>query len=116
MLQDQHDIRLLRFYDGDILCTSIYADFTEKTVTAQNHISDPVKTAFGNNVSPSWNDFEAFLEDRCVPRQRAGLREYLETIGVEEYEPYAIIQKTGGRMAEDNQWISVETFKKRNDD
>ena len=47
------------------------------------------------------------LEERCVPRQRAGLREYLEVIGVGEYDPLEIIRKTAGRMAEDSQWLEL---------
>ena len=42
-----------------------------------------------------------------MPRQRAGLREYLEALGLEEYDPLAIIKKTGGRMAEDQQWLEI---------
>ena len=53
-------------------------------------------------------DYEVFLAERCVPRARAGLREYLEAIGVSEYDPLAIIRKTAGRMAEDDQWLTVE--------
>lgn len=106
-----HDIRILRFYDNDKLCTTLYTDFTEQTLTVQNHVSDPVKTAFGNNLLPSWSDFQEFLEERCLPRQRSGLREYLETIGLDEYDPFAIIQKTAGRMAEDQQWLEVEVLK-----
>lgn len=103
----EHNIRTFRFYDGQRLCTTIRADFTARTVSVENHVADPVKTAFGNNPHPTWADFQAFLEERCVPRQRAGLREYLEAIGVAEYDPLQIIQKTKGRMAEDQQWLEV---------
>lgn len=102
-----HDVRAFCFYDGQQLCSTIRADFTARTVSAENHVADPVKTAFGNNPHPTWADFQAFLEERCVPRQRAGLREYLEAIGVAEYDPLQIIQKTKGRMAEDQQWLEV---------
>ena len=105
-----HNMRRLRFYDGDRLCTTIYADFTDETLIAENHIDDPVKTAFGNNPLPDWTDFQAFLHERCVPKERAGLREYLEALGLDEYEPLAIIQKTGGRMAEDQQWIEMKVL------
>jgi len=110
-LEQKHDVRRFLFYDGDILCSSIHADFTDETLTSQNHINDPVKTAFGNNPLPSWEDFQAFLEERCIPRGRAGLREYLETVGVDVYDPMEIIGKTAGRMAEDGQWLSVEKLK-----
>lgn len=103
-----HEIRRLRFYDGDTLCTTIYADFTDETLAAENHIDDPVKTVFGNNPLPDWTDFQGFLQERCIPRERAGLREYLESLGLAEYDPLEIIQKTGGRMAEDQQWLKTE--------
>ena len=103
----EHDVRTFRFYDGQRLCTTIRADFTARTVSVENYVADPVKTAFGNNLHPTWTDFQAFLEERCIPRQRAGLREYLEAIGVTEYDPLQIIQKTKGRMAEDQQWLEV---------
>ena len=47
-----HDVRTFRFYDGQRLCTIIRADFTARTVSAENHVADPVKTAFGNNPKP----------------------------------------------------------------
>ena len=106
-----HLLRRLRLYDGDRLCTTVYADFSDETLVAENHIGDPVKTAFGNNPLPDWADFLAFLQDRCIPRERAGLREYLEALGIDEDDPLTIIQKTGGRMAEDQQWIRVEVLK-----
>lgn len=106
-----HDVRILRFFDGDKLCSTIIADFTDETLIVENHVTNPVKTALGNNMLPTWADFKTFLEERCIPRQRAGLREYLEVIGLDEYAPLAIIQRTGGRMAEDEQWIEVEVPK-----
>lgn len=106
-----HDLRRLRFYDSDRLCTAIYADFTDETLAVENDVDDPVKTAFGNNSLPVWTDFQAFLQERCVPKERAGLREYLEALGLDEYEPMKIIEKTGGRMAEDQQWLEMENYK-----
>ena len=105
-----HEVRKLCFFDADRLCTTVYADFTDKTLLAENHISNPVKTAFGNNALPDWEDFQAFLQERCIPKERAGLREYLEALGLAEYDPLEIIQKTGGRMAEDRQWLEIEAL------
>lgn len=104
----EHDILKISFYDDKELCTIIFADFSDKTLKAENYVSDVVKTAFGNNKFPTWNDFMDFLEERCIPKERAGIREYLETIGVAEYNPLEIIKKTKGKMAEDNQWIEIE--------
>jgi len=106
-----HKVRVLRLYDGETLCSTIYADFTEQSVSVENQKVSVIKTAFGNNPQPSWEDFQYFLTERCIPRQRAGLREYLEVLGLEEYDPLAIIEKTGGRMVEDQQWLTIETLK-----
>lgn len=103
-----HKLLQLNFYNNDVLCTTICADYTDKTLSAQNFTDNIIKTAFGVNELPNWDDFEAFLEERCIPRTRAGLREYLEAIGVEEYNPLEIIKKTHGKMAEDQQWIELE--------
>ena len=103
-----HEVRLIRFYDAEKLCTVIWSDFTDKTLIAENYVNDPVKTAFGNTRRPAWEDLLLFFEERCIPRQRAGLREYLDVIGVCEYDPLEIVQKTSGRMAEDNQWLKME--------
>ena len=106
-----HEVWMLRYYDGDRLCTSICADFTGRTLQAENHTPLLVKTAFGKHETPSWEDFRAFLEERCIPRHRAGLREYLDSIGLDEYDPMEIIKKTSGQMAEDEQWIELEALK-----
>lgn len=110
-LAQSHEVRILRFYDRDDLCSTIYADFTAQTLTVENQAVPTIKTAFGNNLLPNWEDFQRFLEERCIPRQRAGLREYLETLGLDEYNPLAIIEKTSGRMAEDQQWLTIEVLK-----
>lgn len=103
-----HNVAVFDFYDGSALCTRIAADFTDKTVAAENTDCPLIKTAFGKKLFPDWDDFKAFLESRCVPRGRAGLREYLEAIGLDEYDPLEIVRITHGRMAEDDQWISME--------
>ena len=48
-----------------------------------------------------------FLESRCVPRERDGLQYYLEELGLDRYDPLAIIRRTQGRMAEDNGAIKI---------
>ena len=97
----------LQFYHGDSLCTTILADETAEKVLIENHTSDSLYTAFGVNNNPDWQDYQNFLEERCIPKSRAGLQEYLNAIGVDEYHPLEIIRKTKGRMAEDQSWLEV---------
>ena len=85
-----HDLLTLHFYDGEMLCTKICADRTTRRLAIENLVSDPLSTAF-----------------RCIPRQRDGLQYYLAELGLDQYDPLAIIRKTDGRMAEDACWIKI---------
>ena len=102
---------LVSCHSGPLLCARIAADETAKKLRVENLVSDFLKLPFGNNQNPSWEDYLHFLESRCIPQTRAGLREYLETIGIDRYDPLEIIQKTQGRMAEDAIWLTVEEIK-----
>lgn len=110
-IEQGHELLEIRYYNCDCLCTLIYADRTAKDLLAENYTEQTVKTAFGKNRFPSWADLESFLEERCIPRQRAGLQEYLEALGLSEFDPLAIIRKTQGRMAEDDQWMEVHEIR-----
>ena len=103
--QKGHQLKEYRYYDGDTLCTVILADFTAEQICIENKVDEILDTAFGVNETPSWEDFLAFLADRCIPKTRKGLDYYLDAVGVPEYDPVLLVEKTQGRMAEDhNGW------------
>ena len=104
----KHELKLIYYYDNDTLCTRICADFTDNLLAIKNENVSNLHRAFGVNEAPTWDDFIAFLEDRCIPRQRDGLRYYLDELGLDEYDPLAIVLCTEGRMAEDHGWLKVE--------
>ena len=56
-------------------------------------------------------DFEYFLESRCFPRGRDYMKDILRDMGLDSYDPLAIIEKTKGRMAEDKQWIRLKYYR-----
>ena len=74
----------------------------------ENFSNDPVKTAFGKCNYPDRTDFQSFLEERCIPRDWDGLQYYLRELYLDEYDPMTIIEKTEGRMAENQQWIQID--------
>lgn len=102
-----HRLVTYHYYDGNILCSTILADFSCKQVAVQNYVEDITRTAFGLVSNPLWHDLENFLEDRCISRTRVGIDQYLKSIGLSEYDPFEIVKKSGGRMGEDNQWIEI---------
>ena len=103
-----HTLIKLSVFDGSNLCSVICADFTDKTVKHEDYTNDYVKTPFGNNKNPDFSDFESFLEERCIPKSRAGIREYLDVLNLDSYEPLEIIKKTKGVMAEDQIHLELE--------
>ena len=102
-----HKLIQLDYYNFDDLITTIIADYTDEVIKIKNHKDDIIHSAFGVRTNPSWDDYLEFLEDRCISRTRDGLKYYLDTIGVDEYNPFEIIKKTQGRMSEDHQWIKI---------
>lgn len=102
-----HKILKLNYYYNDFLCTEIFADYDNKTVKFRNYSDDILYRAFGVKNNVTWKQYEEFLESRCVPKSRSNLRNYLDTLEIDEYNPIEIIKKTKGRMAEDCQWIEV---------
>lgn len=103
-----HNLLQLDYYDGDTLCTVIVADYTSKEVKFVNFTDNAIKRAFGILDYVTWEEYEDFLEERCVPKSRANIQDYLKCIGLLEYNPLDIIMKTQGIMAEDEQWIGVK--------
>ena len=98
----------LRYMNGNRLCTVIDVDVTARQVIVKNFVSDPVFRAFGNNEHPSYEEYENFLESRCFPRTRDKMKIMLQQLNLPFYDPFLIIQKTEGRMAEDNFRIHIE--------
>ena len=103
-------IVLLSYFDAEKLCTRIAANYSRKTVCIENYSRDYLQTAFGRMENPTWKDYLEFLESRCISRSRGGLREYLEVLGIESYDPLEIIKKTSGKMSEDQHWMKVEVL------
>ena len=93
------------------LSTVIDVDFKHERIKIENHTNKIPLRALGVLENPSWEDFQIFLEDRCLPRTRAGLKEILRDMGVPFYDPLLIIEKTQGRIAGDNQWIALIPLK-----
>ena len=92
---------------GDDILTSILVDFLHEQIDIFNYSSHPMKRAFGVKKRPSWNDFVSFLEDRCVPRSRDHMKLILHDYKLDSYDPFAIVERTGGRMAEDERYIKI---------
>ncbi len=97
----------MEFMCGEEVCTVILIDFKRQRIAVRNQTEDIIHRAFGIKAKPTWEDFEEFLESRCFPRTREHLRLVLEDLGLDSYDPLAIVEKTKGRMAEDLQWIQI---------
>lgn len=54
---------------------------------------------------PTVEQIYDFLVTRCMPQGRTQLPEYLESLELEEYNPWDIVRRTHGVMWEDFLWI-----------
>ena len=89
-------------------CTTIDVDFLEEKIQICNLTTDPLHRAFGSNEHPTWTDFQQFLQDRCIPASRGMLKEALNDLGVDNYDPLRIAEKTKGRTADDDLWLKFQ--------
>ena len=104
--EKEYPIRLWYMFKSEI-CTIIDVDERGRKVKIYNYTNNFIKKAFGRNEKPTFEEYEEFLESRCFPRQRDKIKLVLEDLNLPFYDPFMIIEKTEGRMAEDDFWISA---------
>ena len=100
-------LRLWYYYENQV-CTIIDVDEMRRLVSIRNYTSNPLFRAFGINTEPTFEDYESFLASRCFPESRDKIKLELKALGIPFYDPLLIIEKTGGRMAEDHFWIRID--------
>ena len=91
-------------------CTIIDVDFLNQRVMARNKTKDVLHRAFGVTEAPTWDDFEAFLRDRCFPATRGNVKDLLKQLQLTSYDPLQIAEKTRGRTAEDDMWLKFSYY------
>ena len=94
-------------------CTIIDVDYLNKRINISNRTDDIIHRAFGANENPDWKDFELFLESRLYQKTRGDIKEILEQMGIDGYDPIKIINVTQGRTWEDDQWIKITNLVKK---
>ncbi len=98
----------LWYYFENTVCTIIDVDTINQKVQIKNYTNNLIFRAFGRNEHPSFAEYEEFLESRCFPRERDKMKLMLNELNIPFYDPLMIIEKTSGRMAEDDFWIRIE--------
>ena len=102
-----YPIRLFYMYK-DMVCTLIDVDELIQDVKIKNYQRNIMYRAFGANEYPSYKDYQEFLESRCFPRERDNMKLALKELDLPFYDPFLIIEKTQGRMYEDDFWIRID--------
>lgn len=100
-------LRLLYMHESR-LCTIIDVDIQKQEIRIKNYTNQLMFRAFGANDNPSFEDYQDFLKSRCFPESRDKLKLVLADLNIPFYDPFMIIEKTEGRMAEDKFWIKIE--------
>lgn len=98
----------LWYMHNQTVCTMIEVDELRKRVKIKNYTENPFFRAFGNREMPDYEEYQEFLKSRCFPENRDKMKLILKDLGLPFYDPFMIIEKTEGRMAEDSFWIKIE--------
>lgn len=86
------------------LTASVTISPDHKTIKYFRYTDELPKIPFLNS-SPTLEQVYDFLESRCMDRHREQIKEYLEDLGLKEYNPYEIVKITHGAMWEDFMWL-----------
>lgn len=100
-------LRLVYYYKN-MVCTVIDVNEVMRRVSIRNYTDNLMFRAFGRIDHPTYEDYEEFLESRCFPRERDKMKLQLRELGIPFYDPMLIIEKTHGRMAEDDFRLEIE--------
>ena len=103
----EYPLRLKYMYK-DTLCTVIDVDDNKQKIRIKNYAENIMFRAFGKIDKPDYGMYEEFLESRCFPRTRDKMKLVLKDMNLPFYDPFLIVEKTNGRMAEDDFWIDIE--------
>lgn len=98
----------LWYMHGQTVCTIIDVNEMKREVHIQNYTDNLMFRAFGVEENPDYKMYLEFLESRCFPRSRDKMKLILKELDLPFYDPFMIIEKTAGRMAEDDFWIRIE--------
>ncbi len=102
-------LRLIYMY-RQFPCTNIDVDFMSKKIEIQNRTDDIIHRAFGLVENPDWEQFEEFLRLRCFSENRGNKKEILRELGISSYDTLQIIEKTQGRISDDDMWIKLKYY------
>ena len=95
-------------FAGLVTGTVIDVDERNRRAKICNYTHNLIDRTFGRQEHPAFEEYEAFLESRCFPGSRDKMKLVLRGLDLPFYDPFLIIEKTQGRMAEDDQWIRIE--------
>lgn len=104
-----YTMRMTYMY-GQTPCTDIDVNFMDRKIAVQNYTDDPLHRAFGLTAAPTWADFEDFLQYRSFPATRGNVKSLLRDLNITDYDPLQIIEKTHGKIADDNMWVKVRYY------
>lgn len=98
----------LWYMHNQAVCTIIDVNEMNQEVQIVNYTENLMFRAFGADEHPNYSKYREFLESRCFPESRDKMKLVLKDLDLPFYDPFMIIEKTEGRMAEDDFWIRIE--------
>jgi len=99
-------MRLMYMFRNE-MCTLIDVDVSRRIVKIRNYTDRIQFRAFGSNDHPDYDQFMEFLRSRCFPETMDKIKLKLQALNLPFYDPLLIIEKTEGRMAEDDFYIRI---------
>ena len=101
----------IEFMNKDKCLSVILVDYYSEQIRVINYTDNPILRPFGIKSKPTWEDYKAFLEERCIPKERFRIKQVLKDLGLEQYDAIRILEKTEGRTGEDDMWMKFSYYR-----
>lgn len=98
----------LWYMHNQTVCTLIDVNEMKREIRIKNYTDNIMFRAFGTVEEPDFDMYTKFLKSRCFPESRDKMKLILKDLELPFYDPFMIIERTEGRMAEDDFWVRIE--------
>ncbi len=94
-------IKTYDWYFGTKHTSTIKVDFKTKKVEVEHFTDKKPICAFHGKTDVTFTMWETMIEGRVIPKTQVDAEAKMAAIGITEYDPYKIIEKTHGQMVHD---------------
>lgn len=98
----------MNVYWEEKLVSRVDFDYTKNYIHLENFTDKILFRPFGVRETIDFKALEEFFRERVWPPERPNINNLLRQLGLQHYDPFAIVLKTHAVMAGDYMWVKFD--------